>query len=120
MLDVIGTIMIVRISAAGRRPACDGSPLKSGMKPNQRSEPRLEVRRDPGAEDENAPEAEDHARDRREQLDQRRRPAPRIQRGASSVRKSAIAIESGVAISERDDRRDEGAVDEVERAEGPG
>ena len=32
--DVIGTIMIVRTSAAGRIPACEGVPEKTGRNPS--------------------------------------------------------------------------------------
>ena len=49
-----------------------------------------------GPEDEDPPEPEDHARDRGQQVDERRRPGAGSG-GASSVRKIEIAIESGVA-----------------------
>ena len=94
--DVIGMIMIVSTSAAGRIPACDGSPEKIGRKP--------------------ATSCSHGSRWSRTHGPSTRMPhSPRttlgiaassstivaigaaIRRGAISVRKSAIAIDSGTA-----------------------
>ena len=56
-------------------------------------------------EDEDPPEADHDARDRGEQLDERPAIAARMPRGASSVRKSAIAIAAGAAISTASERQ---------------
>ena len=70
-----------------------------------------------GPEDEDAPEAEDDARDRRQHLDERRRRPRESSRGASSVRKSAIAIEIGAASSSAPNDVTSGAEDERPGAE---
>ena len=96
--EVIGMIMIVRTSAAGSIPACDGSPEKRGHQPRKLWRKGSSVSRTHGP---------------KTRIPQRPRTTLGIaarsstivaigaatRRGAISVRKSAIAMESGVARS---------------------
>ena len=115
-LAVIGRIMIVehdhRRQVAGelRRPLEEGRPAEPAL----RNGPEVVLHERP--EDEDAPEADHDARDRGEQLDERG-DQPRIPRGASSVRNSAIAIASRAATSTARNDVYSGPEDEVERAE---
>ena len=116
MLDVIGMIMIVRTSAAGSSPACEGAPLKMGIKPKYFSSNGSRCCGDPRPEDEDAPEPEDHARDRREQLDERSdRPADPARRELGEEERDRDRHRR--RDQERDEGGDDGAVDEVERPE---
>ena len=65
----------------------------------RRVESRLDVVAQKRSEDEDAPETDDDARDRRERLDERRDRARGASVGDSSVRKSAMPSASGVARS---------------------
>ena len=72
MLEMIGRIMIVSTTIAVKmlEPVAAGSP-KSGMKPSTSWSARLDVVAEDRAEDEDAPEPDHDARDRRERLDER-------------------------------------------------
>ena len=79
MLATIGTTMIARMRPAMKTPLEDGVPLKIGRKPNQRCSHGSMWSAANGPEDEDPPEPEDDARNRRQHLHERtdRRPAPR-------------------------------------------
>ena len=115
--DVIGMIMIVSTRPAGRIPACDGSPEKIGQEAEHVLEPGLEVISNPRAENEDPPEAEHDARDRREQLHHRGYRRRELLGGD-------LGEEEGNRDRERrrdregDQGRDHRSVDEDERPEG--
>ena len=96
--DVIGMIMIVRTSAAGRIPACDGSPEKTGRKPSTSFSQGSRWSRTHG------PKTRMPQRPRTT-LGMAARSSTIVAIGAASrfgaisVRNRAIAIESGVAIT---------------------
>ena len=112
--EVIGMIMIVRTSAAGSTPDCDGRPRRSAASRTS-SAATARGAGHPGPEDEDAPETEDDARDRREQLDHRRdrggeapgRELGQEQRDRDRQRRRE---------QQRDERGDDRPVDEDERA----
>ena len=114
--EVIGTIMIVSTSAAGSMPACEGSPEKIGRNPSQLLEPRLEVVARPRARRRGCPRGRGRRSGSRRAARPSSRSAPRSRLGAISVRKSAIAIESGVASRSAINGGDDRPVDERQRA----
>jgi hypothetical protein len=69
-LAMIGTAMIVRMIAAGKIPFLVGAPAEEREPAEERLEPRLEMVQHEGAEDQDSPQPEDHARDRRQHLDE--------------------------------------------------
>ena len=97
--DVIGMIMIVRTSAAGRMPACEGVPEKTGSSPSGVSwiqgsrwsrthGPKTRIPQRPSTTLGIAASSSTIVAI-----------GAATRRGAISVRNSAIAIESGVAIT---------------------
>ena len=99
----------------GSRPTLRRVAAENGMKPTV-GKPRLDVLVQERPEDENPPQAEDDARDGREQLDHRAHRRPQ-HGGASSLRKSPIAIASGTGDEQRHEGADERPEDQVGRAE---
>ncbi len=97
---MIGTTMMVKIRPAVNMLAPGGL---GGAEDREEAElvvePGLDMGRDERREDQNAPEAEDDARYRRQHFNQRRQDRARSRRGASRLRKSPIAMPIGVASS---------------------
>ena len=102
---------------AGSRPTFDGVPEKSGMNAEVLDQERLDVLPPGTAPSRGCPTA----RARRSGSPPGARPAPRpapaAARGASSLRKSPIAIANGTAMMQRDERGHRRAPDQVARAE---
>ena len=99
MLATIGTTMIARIRPAMKTPLELGSPQKSGIKPNALVQPGLDVIRRERAEHEDPPETEHDARDGGQHLDERPDHPADPAAARARVRKRAIAIASGPAIT---------------------
>ena len=116
MLATIGTIMIVSTRQAGSRPTFDGVPQKSGMKPKWSLRNGSTCGLEERAHDQDPPQAEDDARDRGQQLDQRpdRRPQPPRRELAQE---EADRDRDRHGQDEREERGHRGAPDQVERAE---
>ena len=97
---MIGTTMTVRISPAVKTLSAGRlRGPKIGRKPNMLCSERLDVACTNGAEHDDTPEAEDHARDRRQHLDQRADDRPHAAAARASPDRGAIATASGVAMS---------------------
>ena len=98
MLAEIGTIMIARIRIAGSIPACCGVPLKSGIQPNHEWSHGSRWSRTKGPSTK-IPQSPRTTLGTAASISISEPITPRTAGGASSVRKSAIAIASGPAIS---------------------
>ena len=96
--EVIGMIMIVSTSAAGSIPACDGSPEKSGHQPRKLCSHGSSVSRTHGPKT-RMPQSPRTTLGIAASSSTSVAIGAAARRGAISVRKSAIAIESGVASS---------------------
>ena len=70
MDTIVGRIMIARMTPAANSPTPKGGPMKDGDPAQQRYEPGLQGVTEEGAQDEDAPQTDDDARDGGQQLDQ--------------------------------------------------
>src|SRR4051812_45098405 len=94
--DVIGTIMIVSTTIATRTPACEGEPEKNGSQPSQSSRNGSICARMNGPSTK-IPQSPTTTLGTAASISTSDPIGARMTGGASSVRKSAIAIESGAA-----------------------